>query len=88
MIRIKDDKELMNKHNRGDGYIYNDFGDATNWNPEDFNKLHKASCRWVKNMNTSFPKYHFETLEEATDWLHVHRPRRYSFCGTCMKNRK
>jgi len=48
MIRIKDDRELMDKHDRGDGFVYNDFGDATNWNPESFNKLHRASCPWVR----------------------------------------
>ena len=77
MIKIRSNQELMVKHNKGDGYIYNDFWDAANWNPESFNKLHKASCHWVRKMNANFPKYHFETLGEATDWLHTHRPGVY-----------
>ena len=84
MTRIKDDRELKNGHAKGHGFVYNDFGDATGWNPENFNKLHKASCRWVRKMKTSTPKYFFETLNEALDWLHTHRPGRYSLCNSCQ----
>lgn len=83
-MRIVDNKELIRRHNDGQGFIYNDFGNAVGWNEEENNKLHKASCRWISKMNTSTPKYFFKTLSAATKWLNMNRLGKYSLCKVCQ----
>ena len=75
------------------GFVYNDFGtqfpgDSLTWNTTDFNKLHRASCSQVKRMtyitNGKFTKYHFNTKQEAINWLMENRENEgYTFCKFC-----
>lgn len=73
---------------RGEGFIYNDFGTQFRWDLPDFNKLHKASCRWVRTMTHisegKLIKYFFKTKKEAIDWLEKNRKEDgYVLCITC-----
>lgn len=76
--------ELRKISNRGEGYIYNDFGTETNWNEYEFNVLHKASCRHIKLMTITQSKYYFESLDEAENWLNINRPKKWHKCSTCL----
>lgn len=85
MRQITDDAMLQEFHERGAGYIYNDFagmeGDGAR-----YNVLHAASCYWNAKSNTNIPKYFFENLEEAEQWLEEYRGaegENWKRCGSC-----
>ena len=85
---VKDDGAWNRIIQRGEGFIYNDFGTQFRWYLHDFNKLHKASCRWVKRMTYvsegKLIKYFFKTRGEAIDWLEKNRKEYgYVLCKTC-----
>jgi len=87
-MRIVDDRELKQRHMNGHGFIYNDFGQATGWNEEENNKLHRASCSQVKRMTYvtegKLTKHFFQSRKEAIDWLETNRKEQgYTFCTYC-----
>ena len=90
---VKDDVTWNMIIQRGEGYIYNDFGthfpgDSPTWNTRDFNKLHRASCYSVKVMThvteAEFTKHFFVTKIGALNWLQSNRKEQgYTFCKNC-----
>ena len=85
---VKDDVTWNRIIQRGEGFIYNDFGTQFRWELPDFNKLHKASCRSVRRMTYvsegKLTKCFFKTREEAIDWLEKNRKEDgYSLCKIC-----
>lgn len=75
----------------GEGFIYNDFGTQSEWNPPIFNKLHKASCSRVSQMtyisDGKLTKHFFKSLKESIDWLEKNRKTDgYSLCKYCCPN--
>lgn len=84
MNRIYSRSELISIHKQVVGFVYNDFGTATNWNEYEFNVLHKASCTHIKRMTVTHPKYFFESLDEAEAWLNANRPGKWHKCNTCL----
>ena len=75
--------------NKGKGFIYNDFGTHESWDTPKNNKLHKASCPYLKMLtpNSSGWTYYFDTVEEAISWLELERKDDgYCKCKNCLKN--
>ena len=85
---VKDDVTWNKIIQRGEGFIYNDFGTQFRWNLPDVNKLHKASCRCARTMTYvsegKLTKCFFKTREEAIDWLGKNRKEDgHVLCKTC-----
>ena len=85
---VKDDVTWNTIIQRGEGFIYNDFGTQFRWDLPDVNKLHKASCRCVRTMTYvskgKLTKCFFNTREEAIDWLEKNRKEDcYVLCKIC-----
>ncbi|GFP21763.1 hypothetical protein HKBW3S06_00990, partial [Candidatus Hakubella thermalkaliphila] len=69
---IKTDEKVRELHQRGDGYIYNDYG--TKWGrPHQWNVLHEAACGYVGRMNIKTPKWYFDSYAGVTSWLKQNR---------------
>ena len=86
-MKISNWVELEDIIKSGRGFIYNDFGTVNNWNQEEFNKLHRASCIHLKRMTPGSAEwtYRFDTLKEAEEWLESNRKSDgYSYCKTCL----
>lgn len=79
--KVEDSLELAMLHKDGRGFIFNQRGWAQD------NKVHKARCDAVQAMVTSaYPKYFFETVEEARTWLETEQGRQdvgWVNCGLC-----
>lgn len=92
-MRIEDGDMWEEVKNSGTGFIYNDFGSQfpgnhPNWNTTSFNKLHRARCKYVKDMtfetNGKGTKHHFKTRNEALIWLRSNRSTAgYTLCNQC-----
>lgn len=53
---------------------------------KDYNVLHSVYCRWVVKSNVNVPKYFFNNIEEAMEWLLKNRGeegKNWKRCGTC-----
>lgn len=88
-MEINNWEELKKILNKGEGFVYNDFGTHENWNPKEYNKLHKASCPYLKKLtpNSANWTYYFDTMEEAVNWLQANRrDDGYCFCKSCLKD--
>lgn len=84
MIKIIDYKQLQELHNKGKGFIFNDF-DGMRPSGKENNILHKASCNWILKSNTNVQKIFFENEIEAIKWLNENRKSNWKHCGTCLK---
>jgi hypothetical protein len=92
-LLVRDKETWTQVVKEGRGFIYNDFGshfpgNSLSWNTRDNNKLHKASCPYIKTMtwkDENGPnKYFFNSKPEAIDWLKKNRASEgYSFCQIC-----
>lgn len=69
MRKITFDEDLQELYQKGTGYIYNDYENKH----YPFNKLHVSSWRTVRQMDTKTGKYHFNSIDEARDWLEDNR---------------
>lgn len=85
MQKIEDNDELFRLHHIGVGLLYNDYS-RHGAGGDKYNILHTAGCRTLKRADAKFDKYHFDTLTEATRWLHTNRGVEgigWKRCGTC-----
>jgi hypothetical protein len=82
---VTDDDALRQLHEKGLGFIYNDFsGLGATGNL--YNVLHAARCPWVPRSNTKVHKFFFPTLDAARAWLTSERGEedvRWKRCRTC-----
>ena len=72
-------------HKKVAGFIFNDCGTAGKHFPH--NVLHIAGCYTVKRMDTNTGKYHFDSIEEARDWLEGNRGvegEKWRTCRSCL----
>ena len=81
--RIETDAELKRLHNIGDGFIYNDYS-GRGATGKEYNILHVAFCNWVTRSKAHIPKYFFNTIDEAINWLSINRGDNWKRCGTCL----
>jgi len=84
MNKIIDDKQLQELHNKGMGFIFNDF-DGMRPSGIENNILHKASCNCILKSNTNVKKIFFENETEAFKWLDGNRKSNWKHCGTCLR---
>lgn len=88
-MKINNYEKLKNHLRIGDGIIYNDFGSYNKWNHEEYNKVHKANCPYLKMMTQGSVEwtYWFNSLEDAKLWLKKNRENDgYSYCKSCLKS--
>lgn len=88
-MKINSWEELKNFFEKGEGFVYNDFGSFSEWNQKEFNKLHKASCPHLKQMTLGSVEWThwFSSLKEAESWLESNRKYDgYSYCKSCLKS--
>lgn len=88
-MKINNWEELENYFKEGDGIIYNDFGSHNGWNPEEYNKVHKANCLYIRMMTPGSVEwtYWFSSLEEAKLWLKNNRESDgFSYCKGCLRS--
>lgn len=67
------------------GYIYNDFSGLSP-SGKQYNVLHKANCGYLARSNTTVAKLHFDSLDDAINWLRKNRGREghgWRFCDRC-----
>lgn len=85
MNNIIDDIHLKELHDKGQGFIFNDFcGNGPSGS--EYNVLHRASCNWILKCNTNVNKIFFGTQIEAINWLDENRKSNWKHCGTCLRN--
>lgn len=82
MKEIESDTQLQEIHDRGQGFVFNDFSGLGKSGTE-YNILHKASCSWVLKSNINVHKIFFENEVEAIDWLDAKRRANWKPCKTC-----
>ncbi|MFA5628783.1 MAG: hypothetical protein WC958_00755 [Dehalococcoidales bacterium] len=84
---IKTNERLNYLHGRGIGFIYNDF--AGGIKPTTNNKLHAASCSWIKKTNVNVNKIFFDDHNEALSWLSAKRGKEGEgwICCKCVSRK-
>ena len=85
MRKVKDSRDYQQIQDLGQGFVYNDF--SPSGKSGDWNILHRASCRWLKQSNLNVDKYYFNTLNEAETWLNSNRGDGWRKCRTCLVSR-
>jgi hypothetical protein len=86
-MKITNWEELKKILEKKEGFIYNDFGSFNNWNPKEFNKLHKVNCIHMDLLTSGSAEwtYYFNSLNEAESWLEINRKDDgYSNCKGCL----
>lgn len=89
MRKIESDSKLRQLQTIGEGFIYNDFS-RRGASGKDYNVLHASACGWLSRTNVNVPKYFFDTIDEATNWLNKNRGKEginWKRCGTCLKDK-
>lgn len=84
MNNVIDDKHLQELHDKGQGFIFNDFS-GMGTSGRKYNVLHKASCNWILKSNTNVKKIFFDNEIEAIKWLDENRISNWKHCGTCLR---
>ena len=83
--QILSNEVLQEVHRIGAGYIYNDYSGNGKWG-KIFNVLHRADCHKVLRMNVNYPKYYFDTLAEAEEFINNLRGNNWKKCDDCLHN--
>ncbi len=88
-MQINSWEELKSILYKGQRFVYNDFGTYWKNDPRKNNKLHKASCPYLKMLTPGSADwtYYFDTMEDAIYWLETKRKDiGYCMCKGCLKN--
>jgi hypothetical protein len=72
MRPVTSQNELRRLHHSAQGFIYSDSA-GTGLGGQNYNILHRAGCRWVRKTKIAYPKYYFDTLDDAYSWLEQNR---------------
>jgi len=84
MKRIQTEEEF-NRLRHENGFIYNDYAGQTPNGAAGGNVLHPAGCHHLKGIPLTYPKFYFEDLSEACEWLRQNRGEEGKGWRRCYK---
>jgi len=86
MKTIETNEELLRINSVGRGFVFNDYGKVAGRQHE-WSVLHSADCDHLLKAEVTTPKYFFDSLDEALEWLREEQRvegEGWKRCGTCL----